>query len=86
MKKKQKDKILKATAEARDCDRQMTEDRLNNTISDIEYILHSLVLLREIQSTGDCNVCKNKDCGYRPGWGQIVRYNCPFYKAESEEE
>ena len=61
-------------------------DRLDNAISDINYILESLVLLRQIQSTGDCNICKNRDCGYMPEWGQLVRYNCPFYKAEKEEE
>ena len=26
-----------------------------------------------------CNECANKDCGYRPGWGDTVRYNCPHY-------
>lgn len=62
----------------------MTEDRLNKTISDIAYILDSLILLRQIQNTGDCNVCKNKECKYKPKVGQGVRYNCPFYKTESE--
>lgn len=62
----------------------MTEDRLNKAISDIAYILDSLILLRQIHQTGDCNICKNKDCGYKPKTGQLVRYNCPFYKAESE--
>ena len=63
---------------------RMTEDRLNKTISDITYILDSLILLKQIQNTGDCNVCKNKECKYKPKVGQMVRYNCPFYKAESE--
>lgn len=31
----------------------MTGDRLNKTISDIAYILDSLILLRQIQSMGD---------------------------------
>lgn len=59
-------------------------DRLDKTISDVAYILDSLILLRQIQQTGDCNICKNKSCGYMPKAGQIARYNCPFYKAESE--
>ena len=63
----------------------MVEDRLNKTISDLAYILDSLISLRQIQNIGDCNICKNKDCGYMPKAGQMVRYNCPFYKAESEE-
>ncbi len=61
-------------------------DRLNKTISDVAYILDSLILLRQIQQTGDCNVCKNKGCKYKPKAGQMVRYNCPFYKEESENE
>ena len=62
----------------------MTEDKLNKTISDIAYILDSLILLRQIQNTGDCNECKNKDCKCKPKIGQMVRYNCPFYKDEDE--
>lgn len=62
----------------------MTEEGLNKVISDIAYILDSLILLRQIQNTGDCNVCKNKECEYEPKGGQMVRYNCPFYKAEAE--
>lgn len=61
-------------------------DRLNKAISDVAYILDSLILLRQIQQTGDCNICKNRDCGYMPKAGQMVRYNCPFYKAESEPQ
>ena len=62
----------------------MTEDKLSKTISDVAYILDSLILLRQIQQTGDCNICKNRDCELKPKVGQMVRYNCPFYKAESE--
>lgn len=65
--------------------KHMKENRLSKTISDIAYILDSLVLLRNIQQMGDCNICKNRDCGYTPKAGRMVRYNCPFYKAESEE-
>lgn len=59
-------------------------DRLNDAISDIAYILDSLILLRQIQQTGDCNICKNRDCKYKPKVGQLTRYNCPFYNAETE--
>ena len=64
----------------------MTDDSLNKTIADVAYILDSLILLQRIQQTGDCNICKNRECGYMPKVGQMVRYNCPFYKAEKEEE
>lgn len=63
----------------------MTEDRLNKTISNIAYILDSLILLRQIQGTGDCNNCNNKKCGYLPEVGQMVRYNCPFYAEKIEK-
>lgn len=55
--------------------------RLDETISDVAFILDNLILLRQIQSTGDCNICKNKGngCPFEPKAGQMVRYNCPFY-------
>ena len=61
-------------------------NRLDKTIDDIRYTLECLTVLREIQETGDCNICKNRECAYRPKPGQIARYNCPFYiKTESDE-
>ena len=60
-------------------------DRLNKAISDVAYILDILILLRQIQQTGDCNICRNRDCGYMPKAGQMVRYNCPFYKPYNPE-
>ena len=62
----------------------MTENTLDEVISNIAYVLDSLTLLRRMQQTGDCNTCRNKSCGYIPKPGQLVRYNCPFYKAESK--
>lgn len=55
-------------------------DRLNNTISDVAYILDSLRDLKQIYQSGCCNSCTNRECGYLPKPGQLVRYNCPFYK------
>lgn len=60
--------------------RIMEEDRLGKTISDVAYILDNLMLLRQIQQTGNCNNCKNENCGHIPRAGQMVRYNCPFYE------
>jgi hypothetical protein len=55
--------------------------RLDDTISDIAYILDTLIAYRNIVNSGDCNRCeKKKTCEYVPEWGQLVRYNCPFYK------
>ena len=61
-------------------------NKLDKTIADVAFILDNLTLLRQIQSTGDCNICINKDCGYKPKIGQMVRYNCPFYKTKREEK
>lgn len=58
-------------------------NRLDNIISDVAYILDSLRLLRNIQSTGDCNECKAKrDCPFAPKPGQMVRYNCFAFVGE----
>ena len=66
----------------------MTMARLDQEIGRQAYILDCLTALRQIYDTGDCNICKNKGdgCIYEPKAGQMVRYNCPFYKAESEGE
>ena len=55
--------------------------RLDDTIGDIAYILDMLMAYRNIVDSGDCNRCgKKKTCEYAPNAGQLVRYNCPFYK------
>jgi hypothetical protein len=56
--------------------------KLDEAITDQAYILDSLVTLREIYRSGCCNDCANLDCKYRPKAGELVRYNCPFYKVK----
>ena len=57
--------------------------RLDETISNVAYILDTLMAYRSIVNSGDCNNCKErKECKYTPNYGQLVRYNCPFYKKE----
>lgn len=58
----------------------------NTTESESEWYLYDcLSALKNIQDSGDCNVCASKkDCQYAPTVGQMVRYNCPFYKKEGE--
>lgn len=54
--------------------------RLDEAISNVAYILDTLIAYRNISNTGCCNDCgKVKGCEYAPKLGQIVRYNCPFY-------
>ena len=75
---------------AKDCDIQWREgrvmSRLDDTIGDIAYILDTLMAYRNIVDSGDCNRCVKKEaCEFVPKPGQLVRYNCPFYKrAEGE--
>ena len=59
--------------------------RLDDVIADVAYILDTLMVYRSITHTGFCNICKNKDCQWKPKPGQLVRYNCPHYKAEEKE-
>ena len=46
-----------------------------------------LKLLKRIMDSGDCNNCSqlNSQCRYAPGWGEQVRYNCPFYGRRTDE-
>ena len=61
-------------------------DKLDNAIENTAYILDCLRALRSILETGDCNNCAVKDCVCKPGLGQMVRYNCPFYEKEGDGE
>ena len=59
--------------------------RLDKAIADVAYILDCMMAYRQIARAGDCNNCKNsKECTLKPRPGQLVRYNCPHYKAENE--
>ena len=61
-------------------------NRLDQVIADITYVRSCLKLLKTIQESGDCNICKKKrTCEYAPKWGEQVRYNCPFYEGEVTE-
>ena len=60
--------------------------RLDDTISTVAHILDCLMAYRNIAESGDCNICKNKDCQWKPKPGQLVRYNCPHYEAEEDND
>lgn len=62
-------------------------DKLNDAILNVAYILDCLRCLRNICETGDCNNCKSKPtCDMKPEPGQMVRYNCPFYVKDDDNE
>ena len=53
---------------------------LKHRIKKEEYILCSLVTLKQIFEAGNCNECSVKLCTYAPKFGEQVRYNCPHFK------
>lgn len=60
-------------------------NELDEAIANTAYILDSLITLRNICKTGCCNDCKGVNgCRYKPEFGQMVRYNCPFYERKVE--
>ena len=59
--------------------------RLDDTISDVAYILNVLMAYRNIAQIGNCNTCKKKkECEYAPKPGELVRYNCPLFEWREE--
>lgn len=61
--------------------------RLDDLIEQKELELNYLKSLREIINSHDCNECADsKDCGYRPEWGELIRYNCPLFVKRDEED
>ena len=59
--------------------------RLDNTISEIAYILGALMAYRQIEESGSCNDCASlKGCRYAPEAGTLVRHNCPFYERKDD--
>lgn len=56
-------------------------NKLETAISCISYIYDALKDYSKIISSGNCNDCEKMfRCEYAPKPGQLVRYNCPFYK------
>lgn len=57
---------------------------VDKSIADVAYILDTLMAYRDIIESGCCHECSNKPCEYLPKPGQLVRYNCPFYKRKED--
>lgn len=53
---------------------------------DYNRLVEYLKALAEIWNSGDCNVCRNGQCEWKPELGQLVRYNCPHYVGVANEE
>jgi len=63
----------------------MRMKRLDEAIAGAACVLDALVTYRRIVESGCCKNCKNKSCGYVPDPGQLVRYNCPFFKRGEQD-
>ncbi len=51
------------------------------------YLVDCLSTLKNIMECGDCNTCSiSKNCPYAPKVGQMVRYNCHYYKKAGEKK
>lgn len=62
-------------------------DKLSEAIANTAYILDCLRSLRSIYESGDCNSCGIEvTCKAKPMPGQMVRYNCPFYVKDDDNE
>ena len=61
--------------------------RLDDTISNVAYILDTLMAYRDITKTGNCNTCMARNnCPYVPKLGQLVRYNCFVYVGKDKQD
>lgn len=38
-----------------------------------------------ISTYNSCNNCGDRECEYKPKWGDSVRWNCPLWKGEKIE-
>lgn len=70
--------------EAKDFTKMLQMNRTDKEAKDFAKMLHytaeCIIYYQRVSSLPDCNTCGDKDCEYRPGWGEQVRINCPLWK------
>ena len=54
-------------------------NKIRKAIKVLNNVIAYLEDYEEILKLNDCNTCRNKNCPYRPKWGERVRINCPLY-------
>ena len=59
---------------------------LDKAIRETAYVMECIATLKSIQESGCCNDCGVKNCQYKPAWGKLVRYNCPFYERRKKHD
>ena len=52
---------------------------IGETIKTLQNAITYLEEYGEILKLNNCNICRNKNCPYRPKWNERVRINCPLY-------
>lgn len=53
--------------------------KIREAIKVLNNVIVHLEDYEKILKLNDCNTCRNKNCLYRPKWGERVRINCPLY-------
>lgn len=65
----------------------MTREERDKLRKTLLYLADVLVTVDTMKQTPNCNDCGVKrECPYAPEWGAHVRYNCPLWRAEKDEE
>ena len=74
--------------------RKINADFIAHSREDIPFLIVQLTELKtqlkyrqeqldSILILPSCNDCANTNCGYKPEWGESVRFNCPLHRKAS---
>lgn len=58
----------------------------DRAIESLNYAIECVKSYKNIVSSGNCNTCTVENCGHKPKWGELVRYNCFLYRGEDNAE
>ena len=65
-------------------DARMKQDSL---FMALRFLEDCMIFCQQMHDLPTCNECgKQNKCEYVPGWGERVRYNCPHFEAEVEDD
>lgn len=59
--------------------------KIREAVKTLQDVITYLEEYDTILKLNNCNTCRNKNCPYRPNWGERVRINCPLYIKEVSE-
>ena len=82
------EKTIKGEIALASLNQKEIKESLNSIIAERNRLKLELETIRKqfrmILEMPDCNNCANKNCQYRPKWGENIRINCPLWKQSSE--